>query len=93
MVCWHACRFNSIQIWHLIRGYTTCADAGYVYKWKGIPEGGYSSFPDVCLLPVNVSEVTPVASLRRLFLLINNEGKSLSDEAYKAELPAICPSC
>ena len=36
----------------------------------------------------NVSEVTLLASLQKAAILVNNEGKSLSIEACKAELPA-----
>ena len=36
----------------------------------------------------NVSEVASLASLQKAAILVDNEGKSLSIEAGKAELPA-----
>ena len=55
---------------------------------RAYPEGDYSSFFRMFVCAGNVSEVTLLASLQKAAILVNNEGKSLSIEACKAELPA-----
>ena len=43
---------------------------------------------DTAFVAGNVSEVTSLASSQKAAILVDNEGKSLSIEAGKAELPA-----
>jgi hypothetical protein len=54
---------------------------------RAYPEGDYSSFFRM-FVAGNVSEVTSLASSQKAAILVDNEGKSLSIEAGKAELPA-----
>lgn len=73
----------------MLRIYYILPDAGCVCKMeRAYPEGDYSSFSGCLFVAGNVSEVASLASLQKAAILVDNEGKSLSIEAGKAELPA-----
>ena len=54
---------------------------------RAYPEGDYSSFFRMFVCG-NVAEVASLASSQKAAILLDKEGKSLSIEAGKAELPA-----
>lgn len=71
-------------------GYTTyCPMQAVFVKWKGHTRKVITPLFSGCLFVAgNVSEVASLASLQKAAILVDNEGKSLSIEAGKAELPA-----
>ena len=95
MMCWHAL-YTAPKSEHKLMqrlnaaGYTTyCPMQAVFVKWKGHIRKVITPLFSGCLFVAgNVSEVTLLASLQKAAILVNNEGKSLSIEACKAELPA-----
>jgi hypothetical protein len=86
MMCWHAL-YTAPKSEHKLMqrlnaaGYTTyCPMQAVFVKWKGHTRKVF--------VAGNVSEVTSLASSQKAAILVDNEGKSLSIEAGKAELPA-----
>ena len=55
---------------------------------RAYPEGDYPSFLRMLVCAGNVAEVASLASSQKAAILLDKEGKSLSIEAGKAELPA-----
>lgn len=95
MMCWHAL-YTAPKSEHKLMqrlnaaGYTTyCPMQAVFVKWKGHTRKVITPLFSGCLFVAgNVSEVTSLASSQKAAILVDNEGKSLSIEAGKAELPA-----
>lgn len=98
MMCWHAL-YTAPKSEHKLMqrlnaaGYTTyCPMQAVFVKWKGHTRKVITPLFSGCLFVAgNVSEVTSLASSQKAAILVDNEGKSLSIEAGKAELPAKIP--
>ena len=84
MMCWHAL-YTAPKSEHKLM---QRLNAVFV-KWKGHTRKVITPLFSGCLFVAgNVSEVTSLASSQKAAILVDNEGKSLSIEAGKAELPA-----
>ena len=95
MMCWHALytapksEHKLMQRLNRAGNTTNCPMKDLFVKWKGHTRKVITPLFSGCLFVAgNVSEVTSLASLQKAAILVNNEGKSLSIEACKAELPA-----
>ena len=88
MMCWHAL-YTAPKSEHKLMqrlnaaGYTTyCPMQAVFVKWKGHTRKVITPLFSGCLF------VPSLASSQKAAILVDNEGKSLSIEAGKAELPA-----
>ena len=95
MMCWHAL-YTAPKSEHKLMqrlnaaGYTTyCPMQAVFVKWKGHTRKVITPlFSGSLFVAGNVAEVASLASSQKAAILVDNEGKSLSIEAGKAELPA-----
>lgn len=89
MMCWHALYTAPKSEHKLMQRLYILPDAGCVCKMeRAYPEGDYPSFSGCLFVAGNVAEVASLASSQKAAILLDKEGKSLSIEAGKAELPA-----
>ena len=95
MMCWHAL-YTAPKSEHKLMqrlnaaGYTTyCPMQAVFVKWKGHTRKVITPLFSGCLFVAgNVAAVASLASSQKAAILLDKEGKSLSIEAGKAELPA-----
>lgn len=95
MTCWHALHAapkseNKLMQRLNAAGYTTyCPMQAVFVMWNGrMKKVIVPLFSGYLFVAGDVAKVTSLVSSQKAALLVDNEGKSLSIEADKAELPA-----